>query len=67
MGIPWVSFTLLVSPLRHLVQHPQAGQCGKMNPRNMLYCIHRKVVCGETHNTRLANTNVVLVVVIKLC
>ena len=22
MGIPWVSFTLLVSPLRHLVQHP---------------------------------------------
>ena len=22
VGIPWVSFTLLVSPLRHLVQHP---------------------------------------------
>ena len=24
VGIPWVSFTLLVSPLRHLVQHPHS-------------------------------------------
>ena len=69
VGIPWVSFTLLVSPLRHLVQHPQPGQCGKMNPRNMLHCTlwAWKVLCGNKQNTRLANTNVVLVVVIKLC
>ena len=51
VGIPWVSFTLLVSIASPCPTSPQAGQCGKMNPRNMLHCTW-EVVCGETHRTQ---------------
>ena len=42
MGIRWVSFTLLVSPLRH-IQHTRAGRSVKWRKS-----IHCSLACGDT-------------------
>ena len=49
MGIPWVSFSLLVSPLRHIEEHPQTGSSVQfISLRDLLFVEFREGFTKKT-------------------